>query len=537
MNTANRDWEDVMNKRHYDPHRFTDYKSLFRSDFIKDGNYYKYDYSLSVSKLYSNYISWGSLLPRDYDPKVAETCYVYRPNKVIYSLPQSEELKKDNWRLYLANNYKEFLSPVTSIKSINRTGALFMMKRQSPMQFMGVEELKLDATGAKITIGDGGLFSQPGQAVSNADKAYEYGSSQNRLSVISTPAGLFYASQNQGKIFQYAGQLDEISRNGMKWWFAKYLPSELLKVYPNYPLFDNPIRGVGVQVIYDNTNEIIYITKKDFKPKSSKYVYDEKGAFFISSNNIKTEIALTNPEYFEDASWTISYDPKSKVWLSFHDWEPTFMLPGKSHFMSVNKDTIWKHNIRTDEFCNFYNVDYPFEVEFISATGQQVNSLKSVEYLLEAYKYSNDGKDKFHVLDENFDQAIIYNSEQISGLLELGIKPKNNPVAALSFPQIQPNSIKILYSKEENKYRFNQFWDITKDRGEFNATVNQPMFITKSNGYQYEINPQYVNYSKVALERKKFRHNVNRVLLRKLTSNDLKMIFKISNQKIQPSFR
>jgi hypothetical protein len=63
------------------------------------------------------------------------------------------------------------------------------------------------------------------------------------------------------------------------------------------------------------------------------------------------------------------------------------------------------------------------------------------------------------------------------------------------------------------------------------------MFNTKANGYQFQINPAYVNYQKPALERKKFRHNVNRVLLRKLTSNDLKMIFKISNQKIQQSLR
>jgi hypothetical protein len=176
-------------------------------------------------------------------------------------------------------------------------------------------------------------------------------------------------------------------------------------------------------------------------------------------------------------------------------------------------------------------------VEFVSATGQQVNSIRNVEYLLEMYKTHNNCADKFHVLDENFDQAIIYNSEQISGLLELGINPKNNPVAALSFPQIQPNSIKILYSKEENKYRFNQFWDITKDRGEFGGNINQPMFITKSNGYQYEINPQYVNYTKASLERKKFRHHVNRVWLRKLKSGDLKILFKISNQKLIQSHR
>jgi hypothetical protein len=204
--------------------------------------------------------------------------------------------------------------------------------------------------------------------------------------------------------------------------------------------------------------------------------------------------------------------------------------------MSVNSNTVWKHNQRCDKYANFYNKDYPFEVEFVSSTGQNVVTVRNIEYLLETYKYHNNCADKFHVLDENFDQAIIYNSEQVSGLLELKLKSKINPVELLSYPQVGASSIKINFSKEENKYRFNQFWDVTKDRGEFN-TINVPMFNTKANGYQFEINPAYVNYQKAPLERKKFRHNVNRVLLRKLESNNLKMIFKISNQKIQPSFR
>jgi hypothetical protein len=539
VNVAYRDWEDRPEKRHYDPNGLTDLSTLFRSDVIKEPNYYKYDYSLSVSKLFNSQITWGNVLDRDFDPQKAKTCYTYSPNKVIYSLPQQDESKKDSWRIFLANNYKIFGSRVTSIKSVNKTGALFMMAYQSPLQFMGVEELKLEATGAKITIGDGALFSgaQQLQALVNADESYEYGSCQNKYATLGCTHGVFWVSQNQGKIFQYAGQMKEISRDGMKWWFAKYLPSELLAKYPSYPLYDNPVKGVGVQMIYDNTNEIIYITKKDYKPLFNDLAYEADGRFYRVVNGIKTYYELTNPLAFEDASWTMSYDPKNQMWLSFHDWKPTFLLPGKSHFMSVDTNSIWKHNVRCDSYVNFYGKDYPFEVEFVSATGQQVNSIRNVEYLLEMYKTHNNCADKFHVLDENFDQAIIYNSEQISGLLELGIKPKNNPVAALSFPQIQPNSIKILYSKEENKYRFNQFWDITKDRGEFGGNINQPMFITKSNGYQYEINPQYVNYTKASLERKKFRHHVNRVWLRKLKSGDLKILFKISNQKLIQSHR
>jgi len=533
VNLAYRDWEDETSKRHYDSNSFSDLGLIFRSDIIRSGNYYKYDYSLSISKLYSNFVSFGSLLPRTYDPETYSTCYTYRPNRVIYSLPQQDEVSKDSWRIFLTNNYKDFGSKISSVKSINKSGALFMLDSESPVQFLGVDQLQTDA-GTKVTIGDGGLFSQPLQNLVNSDGSYEYGSNQGRFCAVGTTHGVFWVSQNQGKVFQFGGQLDEISRNGMKWWFANYLPSQLLKAFPEYPLYDNQVAGVGVQMIYDNTHEILYITKKDYKPKFSDLVYDSKG-FYRLVNGEKKYYTFKS-EAFEESSWTISYDPKSKMWLSFHDWIPTFLIPGRSHFMSVNSNTVWKHNQRCDKFANFYNKDYPFEVEYVSSTGQTVATARNIEYLLETYKYHNSCSDKFHVLDQNFDQAIIYNSEQISGLLELKLKSKINPVDMLSYPQIGSSSIRINFSKEENKYRFNQFWDVTKDRGEFN-TVNVPMFNTKANGYQFEINPQYVNYQKAPLERKKFRHNVNRVLLRKLESNDLKMIFKISNQKIQPSFR
>lgn len=533
VNISYRDWEEEISKRHYDPYGYQNIELMLRSDVIKSGNYYKYDYSLSTSKLITNFASWGNTYPRDYNPQIADTCYVYRPKRVLYSQPQEQELKKDSWRLFLANNYKDFNGQITVVKPINKTGALFMMHNQSPVQFTGVDQLQTDI-GTKVTIGDGGLFQQPLQNLVNSDESYEYGSCQNKFGVVGTIHGIFWVSQNQGKVFQFNGQLNEISRNGMKWWFSRYLPSELLKAFPTYPLYDNPVSGVGVQMIYDNTNEIVYITKKDYKPKYSDLAL-EGSRFYRIVNGIKTYYDFTS-DAFEDASWTISYDPKNQVWLSFHDWKPSFLLPSKTHFMSVNKNSIWKHNQRCDLFCNYYGIDYPFDVEFVSSTGQMVNSVRNIEYLLEAYRFYNTCADKFHVLDENFDQAMIYNSEQVSGLLELVKKDKSNPLNLLTYPQIQAQSIKINFSKEENKYRFNQFWDITKDRGEF-SSASVPMFITKPNGYEYSINPQYVNYQKPVLERKKFRHQVTRVLLRKFRSGDVKLLFKLSNQKLLQSSR
>ncbi len=199
---------------------------------------------------------------------------------------------------------------------------------------------------------------------------------------------------------------------------------------------------------------------------------------------------------------------------------------------------IWRHNVRTDLFANFYNVQYPWEVDIIETTGQTVNTLRSVEYHLESYFYSQDQLDRFHDLDYNFDEAIIYNSEQISGLLNLNLMPKNNTPLAMSFPIVNPNSIDILFTKEEQKYRFNQFWDITNDRGEFSGAITQ-MFQTEWNGYIINMNPANLNYNKPQHERKKFRHYFNHLILRKSAEAAMtrKMLLRLENFKLNISFR
>ena len=913
VNVGYRDWDEEISKRFYDPYGFTDLQGMFRSDIIKfSSGFYKYDYSLSVSRMYNQFISWGQVLSRSFDPKIAATCYSYYPRRIQYSLPQQEELKRDNWQSFLVNNYKDMPDKITCVKPINKTGALIMFERQSPIQIMGVDSLQTD-TGVKVTIGDGGLFNQALQNLVNSDQIYEYGSCQSRWGITATPQGVFYVSQDQGKIFVYTGQLEEISRTNMKWWFSRYLPLKLKTYFPNFNLDDNPVIGAGITTVYDNINEVVYFSKKDYIPKKNNMLYSPgfgfylaleevtlnnnrsvslgceegfisingqcklvtnstptksstnyslsnlnnvaygingtalydlgytkngvgtytnigmvnpfwinnvpqptvavantsgkfstgastlmvgnyisitgtntgtAGASFISgytsgttykvssvvgtspnvtafnlvtlsgepitttvgtlvgltfnssvgpvnalikragtvpdntvtfnvylndvpvnkiyyialcsynsnhstattnfkvilndeeliipnftsmvassrlegtANNVgssylhiypiqiltpnntltlkgsdqgfgamvidntqfeilqatsfddlnvifttetktqftinqytctegsvlvytygvedpvcrltqtsnleyntteilppreipKIPITLCDPAYFEDASWTISYDVKNKQWLSFHDWHPSFMLPSKRHFLTTNNlcngagTSLWRHNDRWDSFCNFYNNYYPFEIEYGVSTGMTTTTLRSVEYYLEAYKYSTNGQDKFHVLDYNFDAAIVYNSEQISGLLNLNLKSKTNPFMYLLYPIASGfGYTDILFSKEEQKYRFDQFNDITKDRGEFN-NVENILITTKDNGYVWYVNPNSVDYFKPATQRKKFRHNNSKVLLRKnpvvvdkrgiIGRDDVKMIFKFINTKYQVS--
>jgi hypothetical protein len=528
---------------------------------------YIYDYSLSVSKLYNQYFSVGSLQSRYYDPEVAKYCYTYYPDRIIYSLPQQDEAIKDSWFIYLVNNYKEFKGQISGVKSINKSGIFITFKNESPLMYQGVDTLETDLN-TKITIGDGGLFSQPQQSVSNADKAYEYGSSQNRLSVISTPAGIFYMSQNQGRIFSYGQGLQEISQSGLKWWFILYMPYQLTLDFPEYPWTDNPVAGIGCQATYDSSSAVLYFAKKDYRLKKEfkgRVTYeplDRKGFgdVFILDGSKNSKYRLGDPYLFDDASWTVSYDPKQQYWVSFHDWHPDLLIPTKDIFLSTKGNGIWKHNFICDGFCNFYGQQYGFEIEFPIVTGQTVMTTRSMEYILEAYRRRGDSCiDQHHVLDYNFDTAVVYNSEQVSGYLNLNIYPKNDINLSLQYPKIGTNqsSYDILFSKEEQKYRFNQFWDITKDRAEFPIGSNYPptgplvpgttqllgnyssenTWITAPDGYSRILNPNNMDYSKPELQRKKFRHYLNFLNLRKEQCDDVNVILKMSNSKNQYSSR
>jgi hypothetical protein len=679
VNLANRDWEDRQEARIYDVYGYNDIDELFHAQIEKKDNFYKYDESLSPSKFVTQLGSFGEIQPRYYDPYVAANCYVSYPKRLIYSLQAQLESRKDFWRVFLPFNYKDFKNKVSVIKPINKSGAIIFFPYLSPVMFQGVDTLKTSLD-TKITIGDGGLFSQPLQNVVNSDLSNEYGSCESLRSVVNTPIGLFFISQAQGKIFHFNGQtLDPISNAGMKWWFNKYLPSQLVKQYPaleESPLSDNPVVGVGCQTIYDPNDDLVYFMKRDYRVKAeyiANVTYNEIGGFSLSGN----PIILGDPIFFDDCSWTVSYDPKAKAWISFHDWHPELALPSINHFFTTktltttvpqcppgynfnptnglceissnitqpavvtidevnsvitsgpvctcapgytkvffnpttnvytsatgvcnsitppicrkvscscptsppgtittitgNCDDVylvgsptyvnpnpqicnffksdstpasykvgsfWRHNVRCDSFANFYGTSYPWEVELVSNTGQMVNTVRSMEYQLETYVYKGDmgyacNDDKWEDLDFNFDQSVIYNNEQVSGLLQLTPTPYNNPLLELTYPIVNLNNINILCSKVEQKYRFNQFYDITKDRGEF-SNFEQPIWDTQPNGYIRLLNTTNLNYNKAPLQHKKFRHYYNNVILRRVNSGNRKMLLRLNNTKLLLSMR
>ena len=133
----------------------------------------------------------------------------------------------------------------------------------------------------------------------------------------------------------------------MKWWFNKYLPSQLLKDFPEVEnhahIIDNPVVAAGCQSIYDPNNDIVYFSKRDYKVHAhevhnviflgDRFMYEDPSGH----NNF--EIEVTDTDYFEDISWTVSFDPKAGEgsWISFHDWHPELAFNSINHFMTTKK--------------------------------------------------------------------------------------------------------------------------------------------------------------------------------------------------------
>jgi hypothetical protein len=532
LNVDCRDYEDEDAKKHYPIE--SNLSNLFNMRTIKADNFYKLDRSLCESFLPHSKTSWSTLLDTKYDPALSETCYTTRENRLIYSLPQETLNKKNNWSVFLPNNKKDFTSKITAIKPVDKTGAMLFFQNESPALLPGVDELQT-GNGIKLIVGDGGLFSRELQRLSHTERSIEYGSCQDGLSAINTPSGIFWINANQGKIFNYAGGLKEISLKNNRFWLSKHLPFQILESFPNFDGVNNPLTGIGCQSVYDNEYMLVYFSKKDYKlkdeHKDKPHSYVGNGLFIVDGYST----FIDNPLYFDECSFTLSYDVKSSEFISYHDWFPDLTFSSKNNFLTTKGATIWRHNKTCQKYCNYYGIDYPFEVEFQLDTKFAVSTIRNIEYYLESYTYADNCYDRLHLLDHNFDEAVVYNSEQCSGVLRMRVAPKNNITELLLYPKVSYSFIEILFSKEEQQYRFNQFWDITRNRGEFQDT-NEVMWNTEANGYIRELNTKYLNYKKNAFQLKKFRHYNSRVLLKRNVCNNVEMLVNVAfaNQHLSP---
>lgn len=211
-----------------------------------------------------------------------------------------------------------------------------------------------------------------------------------------------------------------------------------------------------------------------------------------------TPVDYDNEEYFEDASWTLSLKPNGGF-LSFMDYKPNYYVSYDVYFQAgynygEDKESLWSHLMNNRSFQVFQGRKYPFIVEFPVTEGIQNKYLNSLSLNVEAKHYMND-YDYTENSKIGFSNAIIYNSNNNSGLLNLNLQQTLRDIR--NYPQTTTGSQGILFTLLDNKHSFNYFYNRVK-----NQNNNVPQFIWDNVMINKTINPQAVSFKgKKVLER------------------------------------
>jgi len=463
---------------------FGDWLQEYRVKISFD-NYYSYNATYSKQN-FENYNQ-----PYDsFEPD--ELCSSVFPNRVIYSDGFTQEETKDSWLIYRTNNYYDFPKTNGKLIALNQVENNKMLARFENTTQAYNARIIIDSTyPTQLELGTGNMFSTKPIEYVRADLGYV--GSQHKA-YISCKYGSFWTDAKRGFIYQLSGSsgFDEITKTNFNW-FKRNLPFRIIEDFPDFPI-DNSFKDVGISMVWDERFERVFFTKKDYKltdfyskgAGKGKVIYQDGKFYEDTGLGILKEITLENPKFFEDKSWTISYSPLTKGWLSFYSFIPNFYVGLTDHFQSgitttvngVKQSGLWNHLLSPLRYQTYYNKLEPYVIEYSVDTLPNVSTVNSVTLFQDIQKFYN--KTDFYSLGSanatnkvNFNKAILYNKEQCSGMLYLVPQNPNDMSQRTRYPRVQSDHIEILYSHREQKFTFNSFWDTVNW-----TSNNQPIFVT-----------------------------------------------------------
>lgn len=202
--------------------------------------------------------------------------------------------------------------------------------------------------------------------------------------------------------------------------------------------------NAGPFSVIDNFNNVLdeYVSRKDLI----------KGRTYLVDTNVSVIIIKSIGECAFEKSFPLEQ-------INFIDYASVGYTQSKTA-------CLWTHLNNIKIYNYFYNNIKPYVIEYPFAYQFQDEILQNVKDYTKAYEYLPipDGvfNDNVRIETNNkwFNQAIVYNSQQNSGLLNLVAKPLNNLKAYNSYPIYNTDSKIIMYTKSDNFYQYNTFWNV-----------------------------------------------------------------------------
>lgn len=441
-------------------------------------------------------------------------CITTYKNRVINSIPdQDSDFYTDPWRVFLGNDYHDFPlvnGQLIGMDGIEREKVLLRFVNTS-LVFNAYYTMTTDAGVAQI--GTSSMFAQ--KPLEYAKTEIGYGGTQHHA-FVSTQFGHFWVDAKRSAVFQLPtgdGGLQEISQS-LNTFFNNNLPFFILKAFPNFNV-DNNYKQIGLTIGWDNKYDRVLLTKLDYElnPKwfesnsPDDYVtYDDASGFLhcTDASGTCTPIELTDTKYFCNKSWTLGYSPLTKSWISFYSFIPNFYIGHDNYFQSginysqngdPNEIGLWNHLITNRSYQVFYGKLYPFITDVV-VKDQLINKqLHSIEYQADFLRFQND-YDYFYNPGVTFNKAVIWSENKNTGVLELVPQLPNNLFQSSLYPISNSNFTSVLVTRKENNWRFNQFWDLVR-----NKYNNVPPMTYNCSPYLKEVNSDAIDYFKPTFSR------------------------------------
>jgi hypothetical protein len=490
-----------------------------------------FDNTYTYNKTYSkqNHETAFTVIRPDWQP--GQQCYITFNNRAIWSETSDMEDTRNNWLVYKPANTFDFPKSFGPLVAIDRLETRAVMVRYVNHTQLYNAQATIETTAINATLGTGALFSGT-QPIDFNMSSSGYAGSQHKM-LIQTEQGHIFVDAMRGQVILTRGtSIEELS--SAKYlnskWFQNNLPFNIIRYFPNCPI-DNNFNGCGIHGVYDNYYKRLILTKIDYVPYE-EVMYNGTDFYIINQYDTKVIIELGDPEYFCNKSWTMSFSFLSGSWISWHSYLPNFYIPDTVAFhsgLNSNTCTVWNHNETFSVFNNFYGNDYPYLIEYPFSYQYLDQLLQYVEEYVTVLKYTS--KDLFFEPDESiyFTQAIVYNKQASTGLMNLIPKNINSKAQYFSYPKYNSDSVDILVTKVDHMMSYNMIWNNLKNPNSTQWTNN----CTPEHGNKTlnQLNFDYANASY-----KKYPLRAKDTLIREIMNrenNEYKIISKFIVAKTQ----
>lgn len=390
--------------------------------------YYNYNVDYQISYL----SKWFTTLPLTYN--YCNRCGNKFPNRIIWSNVSFTEELRDNWRVYLSENFTSVgTSPITALHyDKNR----LIVRSTKTLHSLTPNPQQISSDAGSIYLGTGDFLSIPPSQMINTP--YGFGGGSGRMDHVDTEYGWVTVDQQTGQVFLFSEGYSELTGIDVQQWFKTNLP----------------ISSTGeIHCGYDPRFKRLLIWKKDYEK---------------ITNTTSTDV--TNKDNYRDKSILISYSLQYQSWISLHSWKPRLFWSDYNGLYSTDNKKIYRHD--SNQFCNYYGVTHKFILE-LPVFDYNNKDLEVVEY----YAHSFIGNR--NVDYPTFNEVIVYTNAQSTGIQTL--TPKS----------FYPNDWTTkTVTRHNNMYRISDLRSLSTSNNVFSEE-----WVDVKNDYYIDKIPVNINYN------------------------------------------